>query len=182
MVATTVAEPRTAVTASPSRPRRPSRFIDPLAIAVLAAVIGAAGASWPSLWFDESATISAAGRSIPDLWRMLGHIDAVHGLFYLLMHGWFSLFPVTEFWSRVPSCLAVGAAAAGVVVFARQFLPRTTAVCAGVVFAILPRVTWAAVEARSYAWTAAAAVWLTVLLVTAVRRQRDGCGCSTRLR
>ena len=33
MVATTVAEPRTAVTPSPSRPRRPSRFIDPLAIA-----------------------------------------------------------------------------------------------------------------------------------------------------
>jgi mannosyltransferase len=173
MVATTVAEPRTAVTPTAPRPRRPSRFIDPLAIAVLAAVIGAAGASRPSLWFDESATISAsAGRSIPDLWRMLGHIDAVHGLFYLLMHGWFSLFPVTEFWSRVPGCLAVGIAAAGVVVFARQFLPRTTAVCAGVVFAILPRVTWAAAEARSYALTAAAAVWLTVLLVTAVRRHR----------
>jgi mannosyltransferase len=175
MVATTVDEPRTAVTASAARPRRRSRVLDPLAIAVLAAVIGAAGASRPSLWFDESATISAsAGRSIPDLWRMLGHIDAVHGLFYLLMHGWFSLFPVTEFWSRVPSCLAVGIAAAGVVVFARQFLPRTTAVCAGVVFAILPRVTWAAVEARSYALTAAAAVWLTVLLVTAVRRHRRG--------
>jgi mannosyltransferase len=41
-------------------------------------------------------------------------------------------------------------------------------------FAILPRVTWAAVEARSYALTAAAAVWLTVLLVTAVRRHRRG--------
>src|ERR1700690_4206393 len=149
MVATTVAEPRTAVTPSPSRPRRPSRFIDPLAIAVLAAAIGAAGASWPSLWFAESATISAsAGRSIPDLWRMLGPIGPVHGLFSLLMHGWISLFPVTEFWSRVPSCLAVGIAAAGVVVFARQFLPRTTAVCAGVVFAILPRVTWSAAKGR----------------------------------
>src|ERR1700761_7347056 len=102
MVATTVAEPRRAVTPSPSRPRRPSRFIDPLAIAVLAAGIGAAGASWPSLWFDESATISASGRSIPDLWRMLGHIDAVHGLFYLLMHCSVSIFPETEFWTRRP--------------------------------------------------------------------------------
>ncbi len=173
MVATTVDEPRAAVTASASRLRPPSRILDPLAVAVLAAVIGAAGASRPSLWFDESATISAsAGRSLPDLWRLLGHIDAVHGLFYLVMHGWFSIFPLTEFWSRVPSCLAVGIAAAGVVVFARQFLPRTTAVCAGVVFAILPRVTWAAVEARSYALTAAAAVWLTILLIAAVRRQR----------
>ena len=39
-------------------------------------------------------------------------------------------------------------------------------------FAILPRVTWAAIEARSYALTAVAAVWLTVLLLTAVRRHR----------
>ena len=173
MVATTVDEPRTAVTARDSRPRPRSRVFDPLAVAVLAAIIGAAGVGRPSLWFDESATISAsAGRSLPDLWRMLGHIDAVHGLFYLLMHGWLSIVPPTEFWLRVPSCLAVGIAAAGVVVFAKQFLPRTTAVCAGVVFAILPRVTWAAVEGRSYALTAAAAVWLTILLVTAVRRQR----------
>ena len=173
MVATTVDEPRTAPAASVSRPRRRGRLLDPLAIAVLASLVGGAVASRPSLWFDESATISAsASRSLPDLWRMLGHIDAVHGLFYLLMHGWFAVFPPTEFWSRVPSCLAVGGAAAGVVVFGKQFLPRTTAVCAGIVFAILPRVTWAAVEARSYALTAAAAVWLTVLLVTSVRRNR----------
>jgi mannosyltransferase len=173
MVATTVDEPRTALAASESRPRHRGRLLDPLVIAVLASLVGGAVASRPSLWFDESATISAsASRSLPDLWRMLGHIDAVHGLFYLLMHGWFALVPPTEFWSRVPSCLAVGSAAAGVVVFGKQFLPRTTAVCAGIVFAILPRVTWAAVEARSYALTAAAAVWLTVLLVTSVRRNR----------
>lgn len=60
-------------------------------------------------------------------------------------------------------------AAAGVVVFAKQFSGRTTAVCAGAVFAILPRVTWAGIEARSSALSVAAAVWLTVLLVAAVR-------------
>ncbi len=170
MVATTVAESRTATTPTALRPRR---FIDPLAIAVLAAVVGAAGAGRPSLWFDESATISAsASRSVPELWKLLGHIDAVHGLYYLLMQGWFGVFPATEFWARVPSCLAVGLAAAGVVVLARQFLPRRTAICAGIVFAILPRVTWAAIEARSYALQAAAAVWLTVLLITAIRRHR----------
>ena len=119
MVATTIEEPTTAVVAADSPPRRPGRLLDPLAVAVLAAVVGAAGASHPSLWFDESATISAsASRSLPELWRLLGHIDAVHGLYYLLMHGWFAIFPLTEFWSRVPSCLAVGIAAAGVVVFA----------------------------------------------------------------
>ena len=40
------------------------------------------------------------------------------------------------------------------------------------IFAILPRTTWAGMEARSYAFAAAAAVWLTVLLVTAVRRNK----------
>jgi mannosyltransferase len=68
--------------------------------------------------------------------------------------------------------LASGAAAAGVVVFTKQFAPRTTAACAGVVFAILPKVTWAGIEARSYAFTAVAAVWLTVLVVAAIRRNR----------
>jgi mannosyltransferase len=173
MITPTIDEPKTAVAASYSRPRRDGRLLDPLVLALLAAVVSGVAASRPSLWFDESATISAsASRSLPELWRMLGHIDAVHGLYYLLMHGWFAVFPPTEFWSRVPSCLAIGTAAAGVVVFSKQFTSRSTAVCAGVVFAILPRVTWAGVEARSYAFTAAAAVWLTVLLVTAIRRNR----------
>jgi mannosyltransferase len=173
MITPTIDAPKTAVAASYSRPQRRRRLLDPLAVALLAAIVSSIAASRPSLWFDESATISAsASRSLPDLWRLLGHIDAVHGLFYLLMHGWFAVFPPTEFWLRVPSCLAIGAAAAGVVVFAKQFSSRTIAVCAGVVFAILPRVTWAGVEARSYAFTAVAAVWLTVLLVTAIRRNR----------
>jgi mannosyltransferase len=173
MLTQTIDEPTTAVAASDSQPQRRGRLLDPLAVALLAAVIGSVAASRPSLWFDESATISAsASRSLPELWRLLSHIDAVHGLFYLLMHGWLAVFPPTEFWLRVPSCLAVGVAAAGVVVFAKLFSSRTIAVCAGVVFAIMPRVTWAGVEGRSYALTAVAAVWLTVLLVTAIRRNR----------
>ncbi len=116
---------------------------DAVVVAVFATVVSAAGAARPSLWFDEAATISAGTRSIPELWRLLGNIDAVHGLYYLFMHGWFTVFPATEFWSRLPSCLAVGVAAAGVVVLGRQFSSRTVAVAAGIVFSILPRVTWA---------------------------------------
>ncbi|AKN17209.1 hypothetical protein MHAE_10111 [Mycobacterium haemophilum DSM 44634] len=156
-----------------ARQRARGALLDPCAIAVLATVISGAWASRPSLWFDEAATISAsASRTVPELWKLLSHIDAVHGLYYLLMHGWFAIFPPTEFWSRVPSCLAIGAAAAGVTVFTRQFATRITAVCAGIVFAILPRVTWAGIEARSSALSVAAAIWLTVLLVAAVRRNR----------
>ena len=101
---------------------------------------------------------------------MLDSVDAVHGLYYLLMHGWFQIFPATEFWSRAPSGLAVGGAAAGVVVLGKQLSSRTAAVSAGAVCAILPRATWAGIEARPYAFSMMAAVWLPVLLVYATRR------------
>ncbi|MEB3981880.1 hypothetical protein OQ968_11445 [Mycobacterium sp. 663a-19] len=170
----TVERPAPDVVDAPAPVRSPGRLLDPSLIALMAAVISAAWACRPSLWFDEGATISAsASRTLPELWKLLGHIDAVHGLYYLLMHGWFAIFPPTEFWSRVPSALAIGAAAAGVTVFTKQFVPgRATALCAGAVFAILPRTTWAGMEARPYAFAAAAAVWLTVLFVTAARRNR----------
>ncbi|WP_406817652.1 hypothetical protein [Mycobacterium sp. M23085] len=130
-----------------------------------------AGAARPSFWYDEAATISAAySRSLTQLWHMLGNVDAVHGLYYLLMHGWFQIFPPTEFWSRAPSALAVGGAAAGVVVLGKQFSSRSVAVTAGVFCGILPRTTWAGIEARPYAMSMMAAVWLTVLLVYAARR------------
>lgn len=150
---------------------RVTRF-DALAVAAFAVVLCAAGAARPSLWFDEAATISAATRSVPQLWDLLGHIDAVHGLYYLGMHGWFAIFPATEFWSRFSSCLAIGGAAGGVVVLGRQFSTRTVSVCAGILFAMLPRITWAGIETRSYSWSTLAAVWLTVLLISAIRRDR----------
>ena len=145
--------------------------LDPLLVAVLAAAVSMAGAARPSFWYDEAATISAAySRSLAQMWHMLGNVDAVHGLYYLLMHGWFQIFPPTEFWSRAPSALAVGGAAAGVVVLGKQFSSRTVAVASGVFCAILPRATWAGIEARPYAMSMMAAVWLTVLLVYATRR------------
>jgi len=151
--------------------RRPPAALDPLIVGVLAAAMSLGGAGRPSFWYDEAATISASySRSLQQLWQMLSNVDAVHGLYYLLMHGWFQIFPPTEFWSRAPSGLAVGAAAAGVVVLGRQFSSRTVALSSGVVCGILPRATWAGIEARPYALSIMAAVWLTVLFVHAMRR------------
>src|ERR671916_2808449 len=100
--------------------------LDPLIVGVLATAVSLIGAGRPSFWYDEAATISAAySRSLSQLWPMLGNVDAVHGLYYLLMHGWFQIFPPTEFWSRVPSGLAVGCAAGGVGGFGKQFSSRT---------------------------------------------------------
>jgi mannosyltransferase len=152
-------------------PRPPKPALDPLIVAVLAAAVSLAGAGRPSFWYDEAATISASySRSLAQLWQMLSNVDAVHGLYYLLMHAWFAIFPPTEFWSRAPSSLAVGGAAAGVVVLGKQLSSRTVAVTSGVFCAILPRSTWAGIEARPYAVSMMAAVWLTVLLLCAARR------------
>jgi mannosyltransferase len=151
--------------------RPPPAVLDPAIVGALGAAASLAGAGRPSFWYDEAATISASySRSLGQLWQMLSNVDAVHGLYYLIMHGWFQIFPPTEFWSRAPSGLAVGGAAAGVVVLGKQFSSRTVAVSSGILCAILPRATWAGIEARPYALSMMAAVWLTVLLVHATRR------------
>jgi mannosyltransferase len=156
-----------------------SRRLDPLIVGVLAAAVSLAGAGRPSFWYDEAATISASySRSLGQLWQMLGNVDAVHGLYYLFMHGWFQIFPPTEFWSRAPSGLAVGGAAAGIVVLGKQFSSRTVALSAGILCGILPRTTWAGIEARPYAMSMMAAVWLSVLLVVAARRESRWCWLS----
>ncbi|MCG5432417.1 glycosyltransferase family 39 protein [Mycobacterium sp. MYCO198283] len=143
----------------------------PLVVGVLGAAISLVGAGRPSFWYDEAATISASySRPLPELWQLLDHVDAVHGLYYLLMHGWFTVVPPTEFWSRVPSGLAVGAAAAGVVVLGRQLSSPAVGMAAGMLCAILPRATWAGVEARPFAMSMMLAAWVTVLLIYAARR------------
>ena len=39
----------------------------------------------PSFWRDEAATQSATQRSFTGLIAMLGHVDVVHGPYYVLM-------------------------------------------------------------------------------------------------
>src|SRR5579859_8173344 len=67
-----------------TRPRyRPDlTLIIPTAVTMIVMLWGITA---PSYWRDEAATLSATSRSLPQLLRMLGHIDAVHGLYYLLL-------------------------------------------------------------------------------------------------
>lgn len=126
--------------------------------------------SWqPSFWGDEAASVMSAERSLPSLFRMLGHVDAVHGTYYLFLHYWIGLFGASELSTRLPSALAIGVAAAGTVVLTRILVNARVAVIAGLVFSVLPRVTYMGGEARSSALATAIAVWLTVLLVHLLR-------------
>ena len=143
------------------------------AAAVLLGLVGflvsMAGSWQPSYWGDEAASVLSAQRPLPSLFRMLGNVDAVHGVYYLLLHGWIDVFGASEFATRLPSALSIGAATAGTAVLARLLVNVRVAVIAAVVFAVLPRVTYMGAEARSTALATMVAVWCTVLLVHIVR-------------
>lgn len=147
-----------------------------LTIGALGVVTGALFAWVPSLWYDEAATVTSAQRSWPQLWAELQNVDAVHGLYYALVHAWFWLVGYTPFTLRFPSALAIGVAAGLVVALGRRLGGRRLGITAGLVFLALPRVQWAGSEGRPYATITTLAVCLTLVGTTAVRRTRTGSG------
>lgn len=146
-----------------------SAWLAPSLVGVLATVGSGVGYWNPSLWTDEAATISVASRPVPQIFAVVGHLDAVHAAYYLFMHVWISVLGIAPWSLRLPSVAAIGFAAAGVVVLGRQVATPRLGVTAGLLFAILPRVTWAATEARSFALVTMLAVWVTVVFMLAVR-------------
>jgi mannosyltransferase len=163
---------RAAAEGEPTRPARSVRGVA-LTLGVLAVVVGFAGAWVPSAWGDEAATMSGALRDLPALLRLTTQVDAVHGAYYAVAHGWLALTAESVLALRLLSALAVGAAVAGTVVLAHRLASLRVAVVAGVVLLALPRMTWAATEGRSAALATALAVWTTVALVSAVDAPRS---------
>ncbi|HEU5222282.1 MAG TPA: glycosyltransferase family 39 protein [Candidatus Lumbricidophila sp.] len=144
----------------------------PIGAAVLAGlVVGviALGGVWgPSLWSDEAATISAATRSWAELWAMFANIDLVHGLYYLGMHVWVSAFGTAPVALRLPSGLAIAGAGSCVWLIANRLRGRRFAWWSVAAFALLPRVFWAGIEARPYAFTVLIAAASTLALLRAL--------------
>ncbi|WP_051973445.1 glycosyltransferase family 39 protein [Cryobacterium sp. MLB-32] len=145
-------------------------ILAPLAIGLFAWLVSFAWSWQPSYWGDEAASVMSAERSVPELFRLLGHIDAVHGAYYLFLHFWIDLFGASELATRLPSALAIGVAAAGTVILTRMLMDARVALVAGAVFAVLPRVTYMGAEARSTAGATMLAVWVMVLLVYLLQR------------
>ncbi|WP_158866133.1 glycosyltransferase family 39 protein [Leifsonia sp. AG29] len=147
----------------------PLRAVRPWTIAaafgLIATVVCAAGSWIPSLWGDEATSLLSAKRPIGTLLPMLTHVDAVHGLYYLLLHGWIRLAGESPFALRFPSAVAIGLAVAAVTLIAGRRGGPQAAVVAGIVATVLPRLTYAGEEARSYAGSAALAAWLTLLIL-----------------
>jgi mannosyltransferase len=123
------------------------------------------GIDGPSYWRDEGDTVSAVSRSFPQLIGLLGHVDAVHGLYYLLLWPVARVAGTGEIATRLPSALAMAAAALGIAAIARRLASRRAALCAGLLFAALPEVSVQGHDARPYAMITAAAVLASYLLV-----------------
>ncbi|MEO6942663.1 MAG: glycosyltransferase family 39 protein [Terrimesophilobacter sp.] len=134
----------------------------------LAFAVSFAGSWIPSLWGDEAASVMSAERPLSTLFPMLQHVDAVHGTYYLLLHFWIDLFGASPLSVRFPSAVITGIACGGTIVLANILFSRRIAVITGIVCVLLPRFTYMGSEARSYALSAAVAVWLTVLFVMLV--------------
>lgn len=147
-------------------------WLPPVAIFVLATAIAITGSWQVSLWTDESITISAAERTLPELWRLLQRIDAVHGLYYAFMNVWVDVFGASPFALRLPSALAIGGAAIGVYAVATRLASPGTALIAGLVAATLPRLMWAGIEARPFAFSALLATWASYAFVVAAAQPR----------
>ena len=126
------------------------------------------GITGASYWRDEAATLSAVQRSLGDLLRMLGNIDAVHGAYYLLIWAFVRVGGAGELVTRLPSAVAMAAAAAAVAALGRRLVSPRAGLASGLVFAILPPVSMYGQDARPYAIVVMLAAVASYLLVRAM--------------
>jgi mannosyltransferase len=132
------------------------------------------GITGASYWRDEAATLSAAQRPFGNLLRTLGNIDAVHGLYYMIVWVAVRLGGTGELVTRLPSALAMAGAAAAVAALGRRLVSPRAGLAAGLVFAVLPEVSFYGQDARPYAMVVALAALASYLLVRAMQEAGRG--------
>lgn len=139
---------------------------------VLVAAAQLVGANSPSFWYDEGASVSAARRSLTSLLAMFENVDAVHGAYYLMLNAVRRVFGSSELAMRAPSAIAVAATGLVVYLIARRFTSATFAAAAAMLCVALPRFTWAATEARSFAVSTFLITLTTLVFLCALRDAR----------
>jgi mannosyltransferase len=146
-----------------------------VAAAAVMAVLGVWGlARSGSMGNDEVATRWAALLSLRDLAHLLRHVDAVHGLYYLLMHGWVVLGSSPTV-LRIPSVISMTVAAALIVILARRLTGSGwAALFAGLIMALTPSISYYAQTARSYALVYTCVLAATLALLHALSGEQAG--------
>ena len=176
---------RTSPTAPAGRPggtgtgRRDTaaRYAPAAAAAVVMAVLGVWGLARDSaMGNDEVATRYAALLPLHLLARLLRHVDAVHGLYYLLMHGWMAV-GTSPAVIRIPSVIAMTAAAALVAVIGWRLTGSGwAALFAGLIMALTPTISYYAQTARSYALVYLCVAGATLVLLHALGAEQAAAG------
>lgn len=129
--------------------------------------IGLWGLDRGGMWRDEAVTFQVARRSVPQIWQLLHSVDAVHGLYYLLMHAALAPHP-GEVALRLPSVCAAATTVGLVAALGVRLCRPRVGLWAGLLYAVTPMAGQFAQEGRSYALVAAGAAGATVLLVRAI--------------
>ncbi|MET7726973.1 glycosyltransferase family 39 protein [Streptomyces mirabilis] len=123
-----------------------------------------------SMWGDESVTYQLAHRDLTQIWRTAQHVDLVHAFYYAIMHEIYGLVGGGLLTLRLPSVLAMSAAAAGVGLLGLRLAGIRAGLLAGLVFALVPQIQQYTQEGRSYAMVCALVTWATYALVACVVR------------
>ena len=132
------------------------------------------GLSGPSLWRDEAYTKDAASRSLSHLFTLLGHTDAVHGAYYVVIHFVSAVIGTSDAALRFPSVCAMAVATGFTAAIGRRAAmlaggrwPGVTGLLSGLLFAAAPYMTYYAQMARSYALVTMCATIASYLLLRA---------------
>ena len=161
--------------AAGGRAAGPARYAPAAAAAAVMVVLGIWGLARDSaMGNDEVATRWAALLSLRDLAHLVDNVDAVHGFYYLLMHGWAAVGSSPEV-LRIPSLAAMAVAAALVAIMAGRLTGSGWAgLFAGLVMALTPVISYYAQTARSYAMVCACVAGATLVLVHALQAEAAG--------
>ncbi|MEU1703788.1 glycosyltransferase family 39 protein [Streptomyces sp. NPDC005706] len=159
------AGPAAAPAGGPGRARRAAAVCAP-ALVMLA--LGCWRLDRGGMWRDEAVTFQVARRTVPQIWRLLHDVDAVHGLYYLLMHPVLAVHP-GEVVLRLPSVCAAAVTAGLVAALGARLARPRVGLWAGLLYAVSPMAGHYAQEGRSYALVAAGATAATLLFVRALR-------------
>ncbi|WP_306634408.1 glycosyltransferase family 39 protein [Pseudarthrobacter siccitolerans] len=154
--------------------RRP--IASSLLLGLLGLVVSFLGVWIPSPWLDEAATAHIIGYSLGDMAELWRHIDGVFGPYYVFMHFWAKLTEITPFWLRFPSLLAVGVGTAAMAAAGRAVGGWKAQLAYALCFALLPRTTAMAIEARPYAMSAMFTA-LALLSVVKLRASKSAWYC-----
>lgn len=137
--------------------------------ALVMLAVGLWGLDRGGMWRDEAVSLQVGRRTVPQIWLLLHDVDAVHGLYYLLMHAVLAVHP-GEVVLRLPSVCAAAVTAALVAALGTRLARPRVGLWAGLLYAVAPMAGHYAQEGRSYALVAAGATGATLLLVRAVQR------------